>query len=142
MDIKTREEQIREAKQLLKEERAKVKKKISRSKIFGEITKNLRTWQLLGGFLALFLVMSVVILLVEPQINNWGDSLWFCFVTTSTIGYGEMVATTVAGRICVVILSLYSIIITAIITSVLVTYHNEVNREQKALLKEFDEDED
>ena len=41
------------------------------------------------------------ILVVEPnhpQIHNFGDALWWSMVTVSTVGYGDIVPTTMVGR--------------------------------------------
>ena len=31
-----------------------------------------------------------VLFLVEPAITNYGDGLWYAFVTSTTVGYGDL----------------------------------------------------
>jgi voltage-gated potassium channel len=64
--------------------------------------------------LVLFLNVTMVILLgsllleifekgINPGINNYWDAAWCMFVSMATIGYGDIVPITVAGRIVVLI---------------------------------------
>ena len=46
-------------------------------------------------------------------------------IAFSTIGFGDIVATTVIGKIITVILSLYGILVTAMITGTIVSYYTE-----------------
>ena len=46
-------------------------------------------------------------------------------IVFSTIGFGDIVATTVIGKIITVILSLYGILVTAMITGTIVSYYTE-----------------
>lgn len=69
-----------------------------------------------------FFIAAVPIWLVEPHIKTYADSLWFCFASATSIGYGDVSATTVLGRIITVILSVYSIGVIAIFTAVIVGF--------------------
>ena len=48
-----------------------------------------------------------------------------CFVASTTVGFGDMVAVTFLGRIITVIVVLYGIITTAMIPGVALTYYLE-----------------
>ncbi|MCR4561774.1 MAG: potassium channel family protein [Bacilli bacterium] len=77
-------------------------------------------------FLILFMVgCSIVLPFIEPKITNFSDALWYCFSVITTIGFGDFSATTFLGRLMTVILGLYGIIVTALITSVIVNVYNE-----------------
>jgi voltage-gated potassium channel len=54
-------------------------------------------WQLLActGLLMLF---GAAFWLIEPTTPRLVDGLWLAFVTASTIGYGDLVPTTIASR--------------------------------------------
>lgn len=77
------------------------------------------------GFLACFFAAGFVMFLIEPQVKSYGDGLWFCFVSTTTIGYGDISAVTTAGRIIIVFITIYAIIVTAMIPGVVVGYYTE-----------------
>ena len=64
-------------------------------------------------------------MIIEPNINNLGDGIWYCFSVMSTIGFGDISAVTPAGRILSIILSLYSILIVGIIPGILTSYYIE-----------------
>ena len=53
------------------------------------------------------------------------DSIWFCFATSTTIGYGDIVAVSFIGRILSIFLSIYSIAVVAIFTAVITSFFME-----------------
>lgn len=81
--------------------------------------------KLFTSFLIFFILVALVLRLVEPNINTIFDSFWYCFIAFSTIDFGDIVATTVIGKIITVILSLYGILVTAMITGTIVSYYTE-----------------
>lgn len=46
---------------------------------------------------------------VNPHVHNFGDSVWWAFVTTATIGYGDIYPITLGGRIVAILLILTGI---------------------------------
>ena len=81
--------------------------------------------KLFTSFLIFFILVALVLRLVEPNINTIFDSFWYCFIAFSTIGFGDIVATTVIGKFITVILSLYGILVIAMITGTIVSYYTE-----------------
>ena len=53
--------------------------------------------KLFTSFFIFFILVALVLRLVEPNINTVFDSFWYCFIAFSTIGFGDIVATTVIG---------------------------------------------
>ena len=84
--------------------------------------------KIIGGYILWFFIAAAMIWLLEPTITSYGDSLWFCFATATSIGYGDQVAVTVIGRIIAVMLSVYSIGVIAIFTAVITSFFTDLAR--------------
>lgn len=74
------------------------------------------------GYLLYFIVVAIVIWIVEPSINRFGDSLWYCFAVATTVGFGDFAATTILGRIITIILSIYSLGVVALFTAIITSF--------------------
>jgi voltage-gated potassium channel len=68
--------------------------------------------------IALIVIGAVVISFVEKI--PFGDALYFSFVTGLTIGYGEIVAKTVLGRLVALLIGLIGIVFTGMVVAVAV----------------------
>lgn len=73
-------------------------------------------------YLVYFLAIALVLFLHEPGIHNYGEGVWFCFAAATTIGFGDVVVTTMIGRVLTITLAVYSIGITAMFTAVISNY--------------------
>jgi voltage-gated potassium channel len=67
-------------------------------------------------------VCSVAVLAAErgkagSSIETLGDAIWWAFVTIATVGYGDMVPVTTAGRVIGVVLMVVGLGLVAIITA-------------------------
>lgn len=62
---------------------------------------------------------------VGSQILTWDDSLWWGIVTITTVGYGNIVPVTVAGRILGSVLMLAGIFLVGVISASMVSYLSE-----------------
>ena len=82
--------------------------------------------QILIGLVLLIASFSVVLYAIEPDIETFFDAVWYCFAIVTTIGFGDIAAVTVAGRVLSIILGIYGIVVVAIVTSVIVNFYNEV----------------
>lgn len=100
---------------------------MKRTKLAFKILKKMNVDKIVVSFILLMIVCSFLLTLVEPEINDIFTGLWYSFVAFTTIGFGDIVAITLIGRIITVILSLYGIILVAIMTGVLVSYYQELN---------------
>lgn len=84
--------------------------------------------KIIGVYLIWFLVVSLVIWFVEPNVKTFGDGMWLCFASATSIGYGDYAAVTAVGRIAIVLLSLYSIAVIAIVTAVITSFFTDTIR--------------
>ena len=82
--------------------------------------------EILFGLLLLVVSFSLAFTMLEPNVATFGDALWYCFAIVTTIGFGDLVAVSILGRILSVLLGLYGMIVVAIITSIIVNFYNEV----------------
>ncbi|MBQ9276982.1 MAG: two pore domain potassium channel family protein [Clostridia bacterium] len=92
-------------------------KKIIRKTYAGEI---------LFGLLLLIISFSIALTTLEQGIETFGDALWYCFAIVTTIGFGDITASTLIGRVISVLLGIYGLVVVAIITSIIVNFYNEV----------------
>lgn len=89
------------------------------------LLKRTGTLKIIFGFFVVCLISAISLKLVEPGIKTVGDGMWYCFVASTTIGFGDIYATTLIGRIITVLVSICGLIVFAMMTGVIVTYHNE-----------------
>ncbi|MBP5735391.1 MAG: two pore domain potassium channel family protein [Candidatus Methanomethylophilaceae archaeon] len=82
--------------------------------------------KILAVYLVVYFVFSLFIWYCDPDIKDLSDALWFTFQTVTTIGYGDLQATSVLGRILTVILAIYSIAVVAIFTGIIAGFYVEV----------------
>ena len=82
--------------------------------------------RILAVSLVVYFVFSLFIWYCDPDIKDLSDALWFTFQTVTTIGYGDLQATSVLGRILTVILAIYSIAVVAIFTGIIAGFYVEV----------------
>ena len=83
--------------------------------------------QFLISFVSFIFISGGILLLVEPQISNYWDGLWYAFVTSTTVGYGDILATTLIGRITSVFLTVYGLIFFGCLSAVIVNYYSKLN---------------
>ena len=105
-------------------------------KILFKIILNTFSLEILFGLLAIMVCFSIVFTAIEPAMkDNFPEALWYCFAVVTTIGFGDVTATTPIGRILTVILGIYGLIVVAVITSIIVNFYNATagKQDQKEL---------
>lgn len=90
------------------------------------VLKRTGTDKLLYGYLLAFIVIAILIVIVEPNINSVQDGIWYCFSVMTTIGFGDLLSVTLIGRILSIILSVYSILMIAVIPGVITSFYMEM----------------
>ena len=95
-------------------------------RILRRILKQTGADTILSGFAAFYAACAVIIWLREPQISTLGDALWYCYAVITTIGFGDVVVTTLLAKVISVVLSIYSVLVIAIVTGVVVNFFNQI----------------
>ena len=95
-------------------------------KILWKIIKLAALDKVVYGFIIFVLLNAFILDFVEPSIKDYSDAIWYSFVSFTTIGFGDFVATTFIGRISTMFLAFYGILIVGIIPGVIVSYYQEV----------------
>lgn len=89
------------------------------------ILKHTGTLKIFFSFVVFLCIAAVVLMFVEPQIKTLGDGIWYCFVSATTIGFGDIYVTTPIGRVATILVALYGILMTAMVPGVVVSYYME-----------------
>lgn len=89
--------------------------------IYTVIKENKLEKTLTFAFLLIF-VVSIPVSLVEPNINSYGDAIWWSIVTMTTVGYGDISPETGLGRTLAVLLMLVGIGLIGIVTASIASY--------------------
>ena len=74
-----------------------------------------RMWRIFLGLFAWLVVNAMAIAYLENI--PFGDALYFTFITGLTIGYGDIVPATTAGRIFSVLTGLVGVLITGLVAA-------------------------
>lgn len=95
------------------------------------ILKRTKATQILTGFVLFLFAAALVIMLAEPDINTYRESLWYCYAVISTTGFGDVVAVTFIGKVCSILITVYSIFVVAIVTGVVVNFYTQTAEMQR-----------
>ncbi len=97
-----------------------------RLRILKRILKNTGADKFLVSYTAFVLVDALLIWITEPTIKTFREALWFCYAVISTAGFGDVVVTHMLPRILSFILTVYSVLVIAIVTGVVVNYYTNM----------------
>ena len=95
-----------------------------------EIVQRTYAAEIIFGLLLLIASFSFVLRYTDRAAfgGEYTNALWYCFAVVTTIGFGDMTATSAIGRILTVILGVYGIIVVALITSIIVNFYGEMKK--------------
>lgn len=104
---------------------------MKRLKVLKNILVRTNTHKILITYLIFVLLSAVLVLFVEPQISSYGDALWYLYAVISTAGFGDIVVTTAIAKIVSLLVTVYSILVIAIVTGVVVNFYTEITELSK-----------
>lgn len=111
---------------------------MKRIKVLVRILKVSRADRILFSYLLFVFVCAVLTVIFDPGINSFGDALWYLYAVISTAGFGDIVASGLISRIISVLVTVYSVIVIAVITGVIVNYYTQiVEAKNKETLSQF-----
>ena len=71
-----------------------------------------------------------VLFLVEPAITNYGDGLWYAFVTSTTVGYGDLPSCDLDWKDYQCLLDDLWAHIFGCLSAVIINYYTDLNKER------------
>jgi voltage-gated potassium channel len=90
---------------------------------------------IVGVATLLAIAAAVLERLIDPEFNTLPEAFWFSIVTVTTVGYGDYVPESAAGRVVAGALMLTGIalipLITSVVVSILVSQRSREAREQE-----------
>ena len=96
---------------------------MKRLRILISVLKKTKADKIIFGFVAYFFVSALIVLIAEPDIKRYGDALWYCYSVFSTVGFGDIVATTFVTKVVSVLLTVYTLFAVAVVTGVVVSFY-------------------
>ena len=114
---------------------------MKKTRLLKIVLKRTGAFKLLCTYIVVFVAVSIGIMIVEPNINRLIDSLWYSFSVATTIGFGDITAVTIIGRILSIFLSICSILIIAVVPGIITSYYIESTklREKESSAKFLDD---
>lgn len=80
-------------------------------------------------YLVFLLACCAVFRIAEPEtFESYGDAVWYCFQTITTIGFGDIVPDTALVRGLSIVVGLSALFVVALLTGVTVSFFNEKMR--------------
>ena len=78
------------------------------------------------AYAVVFFGTALIISFMSSDVGGFGNAVWLCFQTATTIGFGDTCTQGIVERILLVALSVLSVFYVAIITGVVVAYVTEM----------------
>ena len=111
---------------------------MKRLRVLRNILVRTKTDKILIAYVVFVLLSALLIVLVDPAITSYADALWYCYAVISTAGFGDVVATTFVSKILSLLVTMFSTIVIAIVTGVVVNFYTQIiEMQQKETITAF-----
>lgn len=111
---------------------------MKRLRVLRNILVRTKTDKILIAYVVFVLLSALLIVLFDPAITSYADALWYCYAVISTAGFGDVVATTFVSKILSLLVTMYSTIVIAIVTGVVVNFYTQIiEMQQKETITAF-----
>ena len=91
----------------------------------GKLLVRTGTIKIFGAYVAVLIIGGIVMTFIEPQVHGVFEGFYYCFVASTTVGFGDIVPVTVIGRIITIVVTLVGILTVAMVPGVVVAYYTE-----------------
>lgn len=81
--------------------------------------------KIFGAYLVVLLIGGILLTFIEPQVHGIFEGFYYCFVASTTIGFGDIVPVTAWGRIITIVVTLVGLMAVAMVPGVVVAYYTE-----------------
>lgn len=108
---------------------SKKTKKIRSIVILWQTMKEVGAQRIFVVYLVFLVICRGLFCILEPEtFPHFGNAVWYCFQTITTIGFGDIVPTRTVVRVLSVIVGLSALFVVALLTGITVSFFNEKMR--------------
>ncbi|MCG8604031.1 ion channel [bacterium] len=93
--------------------------------------------RLMGIVVALIVFGSAGVMIFEPEVT-WPQALWLVFATVTTVGYGDISAQTLGGRVVSIVVMIFGIGILGLFTATIASIFVERKMKEDRGMRSFD----
>ena len=81
--------------------------------------------KIFGAYVVVLIIGGILLTFIEPQVHGIFEGFYYCFVASTTVGFGDIVPVTAWGRIITVVVTLVGLMAVAMVPGVVVAYYTE-----------------
>ena len=81
--------------------------------------------KIFGAYVVVLIIGGILLTFIEPQVHGIFEGFYYCFVASTTVGFGDIVPVTAWGRIITIVVTLVGLMAVAMVPGVVVAYYTE-----------------
>ena len=81
--------------------------------------------KIFGAYVVVLLIGGILLTFIEPQVHGNFEGFYYCFVASTTVGFGDIVPVTAWGRIITIVVTLVGLMAVAMVPGVVVAYYTD-----------------